>query len=187
MPAEAAELRPERYRNYLLVLARTQLHAGNSLRNKLSASDLVQEALLKAHESLSQFQGTTEAELMGWLRSILASKMADAARHFFRKKRNAGLEESLRRSLDDSSDQMSRLAGNDTSPSQHTLRNERAVILSEALTALPQDQATAIKLRYLRGSSVQEVAAAMDRTEAAVAGLLRRGLKDLRERLRTLE
>lgn len=187
MPADAAELRPERYRNYLLVLARTQLPVTNSLRNKLSASDLVQEALLKAHESLPQFAGTTEAELMGWLRVILANTMADAIRHFSRKKRNAGLEESVRQDLDDSSDQMSRLAGNDTSPSQHALRNERAVILSQALSALPEDQAAAINLRYLRGFSVQEVAAAMDRTQAAVAGLLRRGLKDLRERLKTLE
>jgi hypothetical protein len=58
------------YRNYLRLLARTGIDA--SLRGKADPSDLVQEALLKAHRHFGQFRGKTEAELAVWLRQILA-------------------------------------------------------------------------------------------------------------------
>src|SRR3954451_5133519 len=58
----------EHYRSYLDLLARLQLDA--RLRSKLSASDLVQQTLLKAHQSLDQFRGQSEEELAGWLRTI---------------------------------------------------------------------------------------------------------------------
>src|SRR3954467_7106953 len=44
--------------------------------------DLVQEALLKAHQHFDQFQGRTEAELAGWLRQILARCLADLVRKY---------------------------------------------------------------------------------------------------------
>ena len=182
-----AGLQPEQFRNYLLILARTHLHASVLLRRKLDASDIVQDTLLKAHQALSEFRGATEAEFMGWLRTILANQLADAARHFMRRKRDAALEESFRETLNSSSGRMARLAGKRTSPSQHVLRGERESLLAEALGRLPEDQATAVSLRYLAEFSVAEIATAMDRTQPAVAGLLRRGLKDLRERLMVLE
>src|SRR5690242_20337141 len=51
----------ERFRHYLLLLAR--LHLGDRARSKLDASDVVQETLLEAHRKRSQFRGRSEAEL----------------------------------------------------------------------------------------------------------------------------
>ena len=81
-------LQPERYRDYLIVLARASLRALALLQNKIDASDIVQEVLLQGHLALPQYKGTTEAELAAWLRAILANKLADAARHYGRKKRD---------------------------------------------------------------------------------------------------
>src|ERR1700722_2924680 len=50
----------EAYRNYLRMLARIQVPP--RLQAKLDASDIVQQAILQAHESRAQFRGITEAE-----------------------------------------------------------------------------------------------------------------------------
>src|SRR5207249_6034553 len=55
-----------------------------------------------AIEALPQFRGQTDREFAAWLRRILANKLADQAKHFHRKKRDAALEDSFRETLDDS-------------------------------------------------------------------------------------
>ena len=178
------QLQPEHYRNYLIVLARTLVRAGGRVHHKIDPSDLVQEVLLRAHLARSQFQGETEAELLAWLRTILANKFADATRHFARKKRDAALEQSYRETLDESVSRLRRLVPvQQTSPSQKVLRRERELQLAEALANLPDDQRTAIELHHLSGDTVAEIAEQMSCTKASVAGLLRRGLKNLREHL----
>ncbi len=54
---ETSDRALEGYREYLHMLAR--LHLGGRLRAKLDASDVVQQALLKAHERREQFRGST--------------------------------------------------------------------------------------------------------------------------------
>ena len=70
----------ERFRSYLRLLA--GLHLDPRLQGKLDPSDVVQETLLKAHEKMDQYRGRTDAELVGWLRQILANQMLMAARKF---------------------------------------------------------------------------------------------------------
>ncbi len=177
-------LRPERYRAYLITLARIALRDYRRLQHKIDASDLVQEVLLKAHTAFPQFKGRTEEEFFAWLQKILARKLADAARHFGRKKRDANLERTFLETIKDSSDRLKRLPPADqTSPSQKVWRHERALALADALAKLPDDQGTAVELHHLMGCSVSEVAAQMNRSKASVAGLLRRGLAGLREHL----
>ena len=180
-------LRPERYRSYLGVLARAMLRTSGPVGRKVDASDVVQEVLLQAHVSLPQFRGTTSAEMEAWLRKILANKLTDAVRHFIRQKRDAALERSIRETLTSSAGRFQRLAANQTSPSQYVLRQEREIRLAEALSALPEEQRTAVEWHHLAGYSVAEIASEMGRTKASVAGLLRRGLKGLRENLKDLE
>lgn len=187
METVTIELRPERYRSYLLALARGPFHAAGLPGHAISASGIVQEALLQAHKALPQFKGATEAELKGWLREILKNKLADAARRQGRQKRNAALEESICESVDASAAHFEKFAARGTTPSQYVLRRERELLLAEALADLPEDQAAAVSLRHLAGFSVDEIASELGRTNAAVAGLLRRGLQNLRERLKDLE
>ena len=62
----------ELYRRYLALLAR--VHIGQRLQGKADASDIVQEAFLQAHRNFGRFRGATEAQLVGWLRQILAAR-----------------------------------------------------------------------------------------------------------------
>jgi DNA-directed RNA polymerase specialized sigma24 family protein len=72
----------ELFRNYLRLLARLQID--HRLRGKADPSDLVQEAFLAAQRIFAQFRGTSERELVDWLRQILASKLVDLARRYLR-------------------------------------------------------------------------------------------------------
>ena len=62
------------YRRWLEVLARMQMET--RFQAKFDASDVVQQTLLEAHRDLPAFRGTTEAELLAWLRKILAHALA---------------------------------------------------------------------------------------------------------------
>jgi RNA polymerase sigma-70 factor (ECF subfamily) len=48
---------------------------------------------------------------------------------------------------------------------------------------LPEEQRQALEMRYLEGWPVAKIGKQMERSEASVTGLLRRGLKKLRELL----
>ena len=174
----------EAYRDYLRLLAGAQLDP--RLRGKLDPSDVVQETLARALEKAQQFRGTTEAERAAWLRQILANQLAAAVRrHLAAGKRDAGRERSLHAALEDSSARLEALlAAEQTSPSDRAVRHEELRRLAEALAGLPEDQRRAVKLHHLRGLPVDEVARDMGRSGAAVGGLLRRGLKRLRELMR---
>lgn len=180
-------LRPERYRSYLLVLARISLRAWGRAARKVEASDVVQDALLRAHKARSQFQGTTGAELQAWLRKILERHLLDEVRHWRRDKRDVELERSFRETVTESARRIDVLAADQTSPSQGVLMHERAIRLADALMALPEDQRTAVELHHLSEYSVAETAERTGRTRASTAGLIRRGLKGLRDRLADLE
>jgi RNA polymerase sigma-70 factor, ECF subfamily len=174
----------ERFRELLSLLSRLRLY--RRLRGKLDPSDIVQQTLLRAHQSLDQFRGQGDAELAAWLRQILAATMVDEVRRYARGKRDIGAERLLLASLDESSACLEAwLASDQTSPSQQALKHEELRLLADALAAMSDDQRQAVELHHLKGQSLAEVGRQMGRSKAAVAGLLRRGLKELRNRLRT--
>jgi RNA polymerase sigma-70 factor (ECF subfamily) len=173
---------PERFREYLLLLARA--HLGGELRGNPAPSDIVQQTLLEAHRKRDQFRGHSDAELAAWLRQMLAYGIADAIRARGRAKRDAARERSLEAALDASSARLEAwLAADQSSPSQRAVRQEELLRLAEALARLPEDQRIAVELKHLHGRSVAAIAREMGRSETAVGGLLRRGMTRLRELL----
>lgn len=172
----------ERFRDYLRLLARMQLDG--RLQAKLDTSDVVQQTLLQAHEHLDQYRGSSDAELAGWLRSIMANALAAAGRRFAADARDVARERSLQDSLNESSARLEHwLAAEQSSPSERVMRGEGVVRLAWALAQLPADQREAVEMHHLKGLPVAEVAEALGRTKPAVMGLLFRGQKRLRELL----
>jgi RNA polymerase sigma-70 factor, ECF subfamily len=172
----------EAYRDYLSLLARLELSP--RLQAKFDASDIVQQAMLEAHQCRAQFRGQGEAEWLAWLRTILAHTLAAAARRFSTEARDLGRERSLEGELERSSSRLERLlVADQTSPSERASRYEELLRLAQAMTHLPEDQRRVIELRYLKGLPLAEVATLMDRSRPAVVGLLFRGLNRLRQLL----
>jgi RNA polymerase sigma-70 factor, ECF subfamily len=174
-----------RYRNYLLLLARLRL--ARKLRAKVDESDLVQETLVSAWQAFDNFRGTSEAELIQWLRRILACTAAATARHHYAGQRNLTLEQQLEYELEQTSKLIDcALSAADESPSQHAMRHERGRLLADAIAELPPDYREVIVLRHLEGRSLNQVAAQMQRSTNSVQKLWTRALVQLHARLKTL-
>ncbi len=173
----------ECYRNYLHLLAGTWID--RSLRAKADASDVVQETLLKAHLGFDEFRGMSEAELVAWLRKILARNLADLARRHRRvAARDLARERSLDQVLDDSSRALGTLiAAAGSSPSASAQRRELSVVLADALSDLSEDHRQVIVLRNLEECGWSDIAARMERSPEAARLLWVRALKQLKGRI----
>src|SRR5438445_1022800 len=129
----------ELYRGYLSLLARVQI--GRRLQGKVDAADLVQDTFLEAHRHFAEFRGVTEAELVCWLRQILAGLLGNLVRRYLgTQRRDVRLERELGDELDRSSRALDQnLAARQSTPSQRAARREQAVLLADALGRLPDD------------------------------------------------
>ena len=171
----------ERFRSYLLLLARMSLDGGPG--GRIDPSDVVQQTLLEAHAKAGQFHGDSAA-LAAWLRQALVNNLRDARRALGRRKRDVRRERSLEEAVERSSARLEALlAAAAPSPSERAARNEELLRLADALAGLPEAQREAVVLHHLQGCSLAETARQLGRTDAAVAGLLHRGLRKLRELL----
>jgi RNA polymerase sigma-70 factor, ECF subfamily len=167
----------DRDRAYLALLARQ--HVGPELRGKLDLSGVIQQTLLEAHQA-GRVAGLDTGPRLVWLRTALARNLTDELRRLRADKRDAGREIAL----EASAASLARfLAADQSSPSQRVDRDEQLVRLAEAVAKLPDAQREAVEMHYFQGWPVAEVAAAMGKTAVAVAGLLKRGLRQLREHL----
>lgn len=172
---DAVGLLLEKHRPWLHILASRALDPIVSAR--LSGSDIVQQTCLEAHRDFHDFQGQTGPELIGWLQQILRHNVLEATqvhvrahkRSVHREQADIGCEEHP--------------AVSQSSPSSRAMRSEQAVQLARAMRELPEDQCEALRLRYLEGWSLREIAERLERSEMAIASLIKRGLQGLRKRL----
>jgi RNA polymerase sigma-70 factor, ECF subfamily len=173
----------ELYRNYLRLMARSLI--SQPLRLRLDASDLVQETFLKAHREFSSFLGSTEPELVVWLRQILVHGLADQVKQHRARKRDYRREEPMEVLLDRSSLAIQeRLATPISSPSNHSSRREQAVLLADALEKLPADYREVFLLRNLEHIPFEQIAARMGRSSGAVRMLWTRAIAKLSQFLK---
>jgi len=168
------------FRSYLRVLAGMQLNP--MLKKRVDPSDIVQQTLLQAHRAAAQYRGKSDAELAGWLRQILANELAHQLRDNRRAKRDVTREQSVQQSVEASSLRLERLLQADgPAPDDAAARNERAVQLAAAITELPEAQREAIELHYWHHWTLEQIGDKQGRSKSAVAGMIRRGLKSLKD------
>ena len=168
------------YRNYLHLLARTQLDV--TLRVRLDPSDVVQDVLLDAYRGFGQFVGQTEPELVFWLRKCLVNKLTDLVRRHHSQKRDVRREEPLEGLLDRRMLEIDRvLASGLSTPSGQAARREQSVVLADALALLPPDYREVLTLRHLERIPLGDIARRMGRSAGAVRMLWARALEQLRK------
>jgi RNA polymerase sigma-70 factor (ECF subfamily) len=172
------------YRNYLTILATTQLD--RRIRRRVNPSDLVQETMLAAHCDFGKFRGGSEGELLTWLRQILINCLHHAVDTHLRAKirdirREISIEQvsaSLSRST---IDLVGCLPDRGPSPSESVRQRERAVTLADQLAKLRPSYRDVIVLRNLQGLSFEEVAERMDRKPGTVRMLWLRAIERFKQ------
>jgi RNA polymerase sigma-70 factor, ECF subfamily len=180
----------QQYRNYLVVLASMQIE--KRLQPRVSPSDVVQETMLRAHKNFGQFRGTSEPELLAWLRQILVNNLAKfVEQHMLAARRDVRREVSMQRigaALEHSTIQLAALVPAATkSPSMAVQQREDAVVLADRLAQLPDDYREVLVLRNLKGLAFDEVAQRIDRSVGATRMLWLRAIEKLRSAYRKEE
>jgi len=158
---------------------------GVRLRTKLDVEDLLQETFLEAFQSIRQFRGRTEETFRSWLRTIARHVIQNQVRFLGAKKRALPGEVSLADRIhgeDGRSEELvAILEGTRTSPSKVMRREERFDRLKEALGSLSADHKQVIRLSWVQGLPMKEIAVRMGRTEKAASVLLWRAMKKLKD------
>jgi RNA polymerase sigma-70 factor, ECF subfamily len=159
---------------YLIVLARSQVPV--DLRGRIDPSDLVQDTIYDALRAPAQER--ERAQTVGWLRKILHDNLVDRLRKLRLEKQVVSLDALL----DQTSVGISRfLRASQSAPEARVVREEDEKVLAVMLGQLAPAQAEAIVLKHCQGMSVVEISRHMNRTPDAVGGLLRHGMRRLRE------
>lgn len=172
----------ERYRPFLLLTLRQQI--GPKLGVRCSASDIVQKTFVNACRGFEQFAGSTEPEFSAWLARIKDRNLKDAIReHVHAQGRTVSKERRLHDGDPMASFSWCEPAADQSTPSQKMIRGERALHLAAIIESLPKMQCEAIRLRYMEGCTLEEIASRLERTVDAAAGLVKRGVKALREKM----
>lgn len=165
----------EQFRHYLSALAR--LSVDRKLCGRLDLSGIVQQTLLEAHQAPDPPPASDPDGRLAWVKRLFLNNLRDEVRKLKAARRDVGRDLATGYGL------LVEVPAELSSPSRQASRAEELLRLTAALATLPDDQRDAVEFRYLLGLGVDEVAARLGKSRAAAAGLLRRGLRKLRDRL----
>jgi RNA polymerase sigma-70 factor (ECF subfamily) len=164
-----AQLRP-------WVRGRAQSLLGERLGARVDGSDVAQEVHLRAWRDFEQFKGQTVPQFLAWLEAILQNIVTDFRRRHGAEKRDAGAEV-VGAAL------FPGLAGDNTTPSQGAMRNERQTRLAEAVQRLPENQRLVFQLRLTEDLPFEKIAQRLGVTVGNARVLMVRATERLRNEL----
>ncbi len=156
----------------------------SDLRGILAAEDACQDAYVAAVRELDSFEMQGEDAFYRWLVTITERKLVDTIRTLRAAKRGGDRKVIAASGRNDTSSIIAMLdlaAVHQHTPSRSAARRELVTAVQDALEGLREDYRRVIRLRYIQGLSVAEVAEQMGRSAGAVVMLCNRGLQRLGE------
>lgn len=145
--------------------------------NHEDASDMAQEALIKAYQSIASFRG--DAAFGTWLGKITANRCLDE----FRKRKHlqtTSLDDALE--LETGSVQKE-LESPAATPEEHAIDQEAAGYIQQLIHELKEEYRVVIILRELDGRSYEEIAALLSCSLGTVKSRISRARQYLKERI----
>jgi RNA polymerase sigma-70 factor, ECF subfamily len=179
----------DHYRNYLRVVVRSELKS--RLRERVELSDVIQEVFIEIVRQFPNFTGENEAALLGWMRRLVAQKLADLGRFHKRLKRGGGVfPVSLDRDLDlgntghiqEGGEVRPRdiLAVSQASPSEAASLREQTRLLTGTLALLPASEAEVLWLHHAEGLSFSTISERLGLSRKRIRVIWARGLRSVR-------
>lgn len=179
--AEALGRLLENYRDHLRQIARQKLDS--AIKGRVDPSDVVQQTFLEAKQAFDDFRGQAGPQFFAWIERILENNVANTVQFHRRSQKRSVLRE---RHVENGASRQhdgDLFDGKGASPSHKIRQSEQREIVIRFVDRLPTGEQEAIRLRYLKDHSLDEIAVELARSKQAVAGLLKRGLRRLREQL----
>jgi RNA polymerase sigma-70 factor (subfamily 1) len=170
-----------RFHALLTEVAAQKLHPAVSI--KYDPADVASDTISAGLRGYKAFRGTTKGEFVAWL-SIIHERTIWSLHHkYLSVKKN-----DIRREIPIYDRNRTTLVwldvpNNDTSLTMREMRFDRASLLIDALLCLPERQREAVKLRHLRGWSLDAISAKLGCSDSAAAGYIKRGLRKLNRSL----
>ncbi len=165
----------DNFRGYLKKIA--QDHIGAGLNAKLSASDLVQSAIIDAQQSLPTCRATNRDQFKSWLKQIILNDIVNRIRYFRRQKRDIGLEKQL------SGD----VVGGVESPDVAAINRENEKRLLTAIDQLADHHQKVLLMYHREGLSFVEIASKMNRSPDAIRMTWNRAVVKLTRALKQID
>lgn len=153
------------------------------IESLVSVEDILQETFYRAFQQIASFEPKSSQSFLAWLKVIAESRIVDAIKNLKRKKRGGDFQRVANQpaaAQESVIELIQMISADGSSPSQIVAGDEAVLAMQVAVAALPEDQRQAIVLRYFQQMSLDETAAAMEKTSDAVRGLLHRAKKALR-------
>lgn len=148
------------------------------LRNHEDAEDMAQEVFVEVYHSIDSFRA--DASLRTWLYRIAVNKSLELIRYRERKKRWGFFKGLMNTAVD--IDKVEDRQSFDH-PGIVLENKERAQILMEAISRLPEQQKVAFTLHKIEGLPYKEIAGVMEKSLPAVESLMHRAKNNLQDDL----
>ena len=158
---------------------------GARIQARIDPDDVLQEAYIAAFEHLNNCEFEGPGGFYKWLQTIAINELNERIRALHRDKRAIDRELIQPVNVGHSSYQglLNGVSAGYLTPSRHLRQSEAVAALMTSLARLKQEQRTVIRLRFLEGKPVRQIAEELGKNEARIYQLCHEGLTALRERM----
>lgn len=165
-------------RNLPPLVAFIRAHAGKALAARESAADIAQSVFREVLQDADRIALPGEGAFRNWLYMQATRKVLDRAKFHGRERRDAAREVPMP-APGSAADALLADHATIASPSQHAIAREDLERFADAVQELPDAQRDAVTMSRVLGLSYPQVAEQLGISEAAVRGLVARGLAAL--------
>jgi len=153
------------------------------VRGRVDPSDVIQETLLDACQRLSEYLANPSVPFLSWLFALAEQNAITAhRRHVVAQKRSTRREQLLDQSGSVVPNDLQRHVISDfTDPGDRCVKQERMTQLQKAISMLNLQSQLVVRMRFMEGKTLAEIAAELDISVDAVAKRAMRSLLKLSE------